>query len=112
MRDGLKRLLIAAFLVFLLVWVVSLLKCELLTYRYGNQFEELYREHSMIGDIDYLKVLTCTNDRARVYYVSKNRSSGNILEFYKDNDKWRQDRWDTVWSASGSADGSLWPYIR
>ena len=112
MRKGLMKLCVIVLVAFLLIWGISILKCEILTYQYGNQFEEIYRRNTMLGDVDYFKVLNYTNDGARVYYVSKNRSGGNILNFYKDNDNWCCDSWNTVWSKTGSADGFIWPYIR
>ena len=111
-----KKILIKIFMVFLtvflLIWGVSILRCEILTYQYGSQFEKVYLENTMIGDVDYLKILNYTNDTAQVYYVSKNRSSGNILKFHKEKNKWVCSEWNTVWSKSGSADGFIWPYVR
>ena len=67
----------------------------------------------MIGNIEYLKVLNYTSDTAQVYFVSANRTGGNILSFSKLNGKWKYDKWErTVWSKIGSADGFIWPYIR
>ncbi len=96
----------------LLLWIGSLIKCEILTHCYESQFQELYKDNTMLNEIDYLKVLGYTSDTARIYYVAKGRSSGNILVFNKENDRWSCTSWETVWSKSGSADGFVWPYIR
>ena len=113
MGKFLKKLPLFGLLLFLLIWSASILKCEFLTYRYGYQFETIYRENTMMGDIDYLKVLSYSNSTARVYYVSKNRAAGDILVFSKQNGEWKYDYWDwTVWSKTGSADNFVWPYIR
>ncbi|MBE7052210.1 MAG: hypothetical protein E7395_06545 [Ruminococcaceae bacterium] len=112
MRKILIKLCIIALILFLIVWGLSILKCEILTSKYGSQFELIHQENTMIGNIEYLKVLNYTRDTAQVYYVSENRSAGNILMFYKDNDNWCCDSWNTVWSKTGSADGFVWPYIR
>ena len=110
-RIAIMVLMIAVMLV-LLWWIGSLVKCEVLTNRYGIEFQELYKDNTMLNEIDYLKVLGYTSDTARIYYVAKDRSSGNILVFNKENDKWSCTSWKTVWSKSGSADGFVWPYIR
>lgn len=107
------RGLYVVFIVFSLIWGISILKCELLTALYGSQFEVLYQENAMMGDIDGLKVLDHSSDTARVYHVSKNRAAGDILVFSKQKDRWMYDKWErTVWSKTGSADGFLWPYVR
>lgn len=103
-------ILVACFLVF---WIGSVLRCEILTMRYGKLFEEIYRENTMMGEIDYLKVLDCRETSARVYYVSEHRSGGDILTFELQDGQWVYAGWErTVWSRTGSADGFLWPYIR
>ena len=111
-----KRFVIKAFAItvgiVLLLWIGSLVKCEVLTNRYGTEFQELYKDNTMLDEIDYLKVLGYTDDTARIYYVAKDRSSGNILVFGNENGKWSCKNWETVWSKSGSADGFIWPYIR
>ncbi len=99
--------------VVLLVWGIFVLKCEFLTYKYGNQFEKIYKENTMIGEIEYLKVLEYSDFTAKVYYVSKNYTGGDILSFLKKNGHWKYNKWErTVWSKTGSADGFVWPYIR
>ena len=76
-----------------------------------EEFETIYRENTMLGEIDYLKVLEYSEEYARVYYVSENRSAGDILSFVKQGDKWKYDNWErTVWSATGSASEVIWPY--
>lgn len=112
MKKLLIRISTVALIVFLLVWGISVLKCEILTYKYGDQFEERYQDTNMISSIDYIKVLSYTDDAALVYYVLEDKAAGCVLEFYEDNGKWSFGGWDAVWSKSGSADGFIWPYIR
>lgn len=96
----------------LAVWGVSLLKCEILTSLHGEEFTEVYRENTMMGDIEYLKVLDYSDSSARVYYVSHDYLSGDVLTFSNENGEWKYESWErTVWSKTGSADGFLWPYI-
>ena len=96
---------------FLIVWGASLLKCEILTSIHGHEFEEIYRENTMIGDIEYLKILDYSETSARVYYVTADYGSGNILVFSKVNSEWTYSSWETtVWSSMGSASDVIWPY--
>lgn len=106
------RVLILTVVIALLFWIGSLIKCEVLTNRYEIEFQELYKDNTMLNGIDSLKVLGYASDTTRIYYVANNRSSGNILVFNKENDRWSCTSWETVWSKSGSADGFVWPYIR
>lgn len=105
-----KIFFIAILSLFLIIWLAALMKCEVLTLLHREEFETIYRENTMLGEIDYLKVLEYSEEYARVYYVSENRSAGDILSFVKQGDKWKYDYWETVWSATGSASEVIWPY--
>ena len=97
----------------LVVWLASMIKCEYLTHRYGDQFTTAYAQHTMIARPDYLKVLKYTDSYAEVYYV-KRGAGGNILKFQREdaNCEWSFAEWITVWSKGGTADDFVWPYIR
>lgn len=113
MKKFLLKVILIGLIMFCFIWGISVLKCEILTWKYGGQFKTVYQENNMMGDIDYLKVLNYSETNARIYYVSKNRAGGDILSFSKHNDVWKYDKWErTVWSKTGSADGFIWPYIR
>lgn len=105
--------LLAILMMFLLFWLLSFAKCEYLTTLYGDQFEDLYREHTMIATPDYLKVLEYTDVSAKVYYVKKG-VGGNVLSFERaaSHEEWRFVEWITIWSKFGSASDFVWPYIR
>lgn len=109
-----KRIIIVAVVViscFALFWIGSFIRCEILTAQHAQEFSELYKLTNMINKIDYLKVMEYSEDNARVYYVTKN-SFGNMITFVKQDNHWDMVNWETIWSASGSADGVVWPYIR
>ncbi len=112
MKKILKVIIISVLILFIAFWGLSILKCEILTYLYGEQFARMYREYTMLDGIDYFKVLNYSEDSARVYYVGLERSNGSILGFYKENGNWCNRGWNVIWSTSGSADGFMWPYIR
>ena len=106
-----KIFFIAILSLFLIIWLAALMKCEVLTLLHREEFETIYKQNTMMGEIDYLKVLEYSEEYARVYYVSENRSAGDILSFVKQGDKWKYDNWErTVWSATGSASEVIWPY--
>ena len=103
-------IILSPVLCFLLIWGISLAKCEILTLMHGDEFSEIYKENTMLGEQEHWKVLDYSKTSARVYYVGLNHSGADILTFVKENGKWRHDGWDTVWSTSGSADNVIWPY--
>jgi hypothetical protein len=97
--------------VFIMRWVISIVKCEILTLKYKKEFIGLELQTNMLTQAKSLKVLSYSEKTATVYYRSE--GGGDILEFRKDNNVWILNRWvATVWSSSGSADGFMWPYIR
>ena len=100
MKKHIKRIplytvaLVAA--LFLIVWGVSLLKCEFLTHKYHDEFEFAYQSNTMITSIAYFKVLKCDGNIAEVYYVSDN--CGDVLTFVNRNGNWVEVGWKTIWS--------------
>ena len=107
-------IIIGLLLLLFAFWGLSFAQCERLTKLYGHMFNESYRQHTMLEDIAYHKVLYYSENTAKVYYVTTGKGSGHILTFSKSeiHDEWAFVNWDTVWSTSGSADGFVWPYIR
>lgn len=99
--------------ILLSIWLAAVLECEVLTYKYGEQFENAYIGHTMFATPDYHKVLEYSNHRAVIYYVTI-FGCGNIVIFERENAQtsWNFYEWRTVWSVGGSADGFVWPYIR
>lgn len=96
----------------LMFWFASVVKCEVLTLVYGKEFCEIYDSNTMIGDLEYFKVLNYSKTRSEVYFVSEGKITGHIVVFTKEHGAWNINSWKTIWSKSGSADGFVWPYIR
>lgn len=95
----------------IIIWLSALLRCEILTFMHYKEFNMIYQEDTMIGEIECLKVLKYEDQKALIYYVSVNKTGGDIVEFYKKNGDWIFCKWKTVWSGSGgSASGVIWPY--
>lgn len=104
-------IILAPMIICLLIWGISLARCEILTSLHSNVFKRLCQENTMITPLKYLKVLSYSNTQARIYCVSEGNSMGNILAFTKIGEKWEYKEWEnTVWSTSGTADNIIWPY--
>ena len=105
MKKHIKRLPlyipVAIVLLVLVVWGASLLKCEILTDKYYDELEYAHIENTMIGKINFFKVLECDGETAEVYYVCDNNNSGNVLKYQKKNNQWKE----TNWIASGQSRG-------
>ncbi len=112
MNKHVKRIPIYAaalvIVLFLIGWGISLLKCELLTHNYYDEFELAYQNNTMITNVEYFKVLNCDGNTAEVYYVSDD--CGDVLEFVNQNGNWIETQWRTIWSNSGTASDCVWPY--
>lgn len=112
MKKHIKRIpiyLIATVItVFLIVWGAALVQCEFLTDKYYEIFDGAYQSNTMIGPVEYYKVLKCDGKTAEVYYISS--ACGNVLEFENKDGNWTETSWKTVWSKNGSASGTVWPY--
>ncbi len=109
MLKWLRRISCALFIGFLAVWLGSMLVVEIRTAHYGDQFQDGYLQTRMLPKPDKLYVLSYSESRAKVYYVSD--GGGNVLSFVKSRDAWHMFSWDTIWSSSGSASGYIWPYF-
>lgn len=86
------------------------LKVEILTFRYGKDFERT--EYNMITDISYCKVMNYKKNYAEVLYVCKGELTIIVKYERNDNGEWVDRYWDCIWSASGSADNFIWPFYR
>ena len=111
MQKRMFWLIVAAVIaILLLIWGISLIKCEILTAKYYDDFSDAYKQNTMLGEMEYFKVLRCDGKTAEVYYVEKNMSTGTVLTFEKQNGAWVETYWDCIWSDSGSASNVIYPY--
>ena len=73
-------LIIAIVAVFLIIWLGSLIKCEILTNKYYDDFSMAYQSNTWITDIECFKVLKCDGETAEVYYVTEGKGTAfNII---------------------------------
>jgi len=99
---------------FLLFWFGSILKCEILTYKYGAEFAATVNNFNMVS-IDYYKVLKYDyNDHMALIYCVAKGGVGITMSFKENGNGtgWIYIGWKAIWSSSGSADDFIWPYIR
>lgn len=106
-----KKLIIGALVVIaLLVVAVPYIRVEVLTAMHGEEFEDEYRQTSMITDIEYFKVFSYSSSSAKVYYVIADHMAADMITFVKRDGKWVMNVWETIWAKMGSADDLIWPY--
>jgi len=109
-----KKILISVFafiiIIPIIIWLFSLIKCEVLTKKYYNEFSKAYTQNVMIDEIESFKVIKCNKSNAKVYYIVKDMACAHILEFVNTNNGWTEKSWETVWSKSGSASDIVFPY--
>lgn len=111
MKKKVTKILTVILCVPIAVWLISLAKCEVLTVLHENEFFQFYQGEDMLADIKYLKILSYSDDLARIYCVTKNNLNANVFEFIQEDNVWKFNKWETtVWSSSGSASGVIWPY--
>ena len=103
-------IVIVAIMIPVVFWTSALIKCEILTHKYHDDFEQAYKQNTMLGEMEYFKVLGCDEDTAEVYYVSKGTTDANVLTFKNNNGVWQEISWKTIWSTSGSASEVIYPY--
>ena len=103
-------LVIAILAIPIVIWMSSLIKCEILTQKYHDDFKRAYTQNTMLGEMEYFKVMSCDGNTAEVYYVSKGMADANVLTFQYTGGVWQEKSWKTIWSTSGSASEVIYPY--
>lgn len=109
-KRYLKWTLICFLALAIIVQSIALIRCEILTRQYDSDFQQAWKANTMLGEMEYFKVLECDGVEAKVYYVSTGMEMANVLSFQKNHGKWEEVGWETIWSKSGSASEIIWPY--
>lgn len=107
-----KVLIILIIIMCMLVIGVPYINVEIKTYKYGDQFKDRYTDTNMIDGIEYYKVFSYSETKAKVLYVELEHETVNFVWFKKEGGKWMYENWDTIWSQYGSADGWTFPFYR
>ena len=109
-EKTLKIVFLTMFIAFMVVWIGTLLKCDILTVLHGHEFKDTYKQTNMLGKTEYLKVLKYTRYYAEVYCIDGNKDGGDILYCLKDDGEWVLHSWNTIGSDTGSASDVIFPY--
>ena len=109
-RKRVLFIISAVLMVLIAIWILSLIKNDILTLKYHDDFAQAYTQNTMLGEMEYFKILHCDDNTAEVYYVSQGMKDANVLSFENHNGTWTQTSWQTIWSTSGSASGVIYPY--
>lgn len=131
-KNLIFSMIITVFLLFFICLITPYFQVNHLTKKYRTEFEELYSENGFYQDIEYLKIFQyrdekvpisyldngklmqelndLNGDYAVVLYVEENHSSASVYIFSGENGQWELLNWHLIWSASGTADGFMWPY--
>lgn len=109
-RKYIKRGFIFVLFILLVLQMSAVIKIEILTAKYYDIFQDAYKSNTMLGEMDSFKVLEYDGATAKVYYISKNKTSGDVLSFANVDGAWEETYWETIWSKSGSASDVIWPY--
>lgn len=112
MKIKIKYLIIGFVLCLIVIYAFSLIRCEVLTRQHYDEFEYAYKQNTMLGDMEFFKVLEYEPcGIAKVYYVSKGYTMGTVSIFdYQDGD-WKEISWGDGWSTTGNADKIVYPYF-
>ena len=110
-RNKLLITVISVLALFLLAWPASIIRCEILTARHGEEFAQASAElEQVVKPNDGWKVITYSECYAEVYFYSE--FGGELVAFDLKDGQWVERTWIASWSASGSADDIIWPYFR
>ena len=96
-------------------WFGTIWKCNYLTAQYASQFKDFQEigfdfMHPWDADFD-LRVLNYSETKATVYYYAD--TGGEKAVFIKDNNTWKYQTTEAIWSKQGSADDYIiWPYFK
>ena len=109
-RKYIKKSFIFVLFILLVLQMSAVIKIEILTAKYYDIFQDAYKSNTMLGEMDSFKVLEYDGATAKVYYISKNKTSGDVLSFANVDGAWEETYWETILSKSGSASDVIWPY--
>ena len=83
MKHLIKKIVLFSLGLFLLIWIISYAKCEILTFSYSNDFENIVINDVTLGN--NLKILKYTDEYAKVYYMGEKY---DLVTFSKRKGEW------------------------
>ncbi len=106
------KILLFAITLFMVCMLTEFIKNEILTFKYGGQFENLTCIKENVGSYESFKVVDYSDYEAHLYYITdyKPNPVGFIISLEYYNNRWNYKREYAVWSTMGSASETIWPY--
>ena len=97
-------------MLFLMIWLCSLAKCEVLSSLHSHEFYGLDESATeLLPKSENVKVLKYSDDYSEVYFYSD--LIGTHFYFEKENNQWNMITYECVWTKmGGNADEVIWPY--
>ena len=80
-----KKKVLIIFILCVLVIGIPYMNLEIKTYKYGDQFKDRYTDTNMIESIEYYKVFSYSETKAKVLYVELGHETVNLVWFKKEN---------------------------
>ncbi len=110
-----KMFILTIFIVFMVIWLGTLLKCEILTVLHGEEFHFIFEDEDYSFDeLDYLKVIKYDDIYAKVYFIYNGYNENDIafvVDFNKKDGQWTYSSGHhTIWATKGSASDVIFPY--
>lgn len=100
-------------ILFLLIWLGTLMWNRLLTELYGDEITNLnFYETETAPEYDWFRVISYSETEIEVYFVNQleNYEVGGIVTYHcNDYGDWFHQE-SVLWSTAGTADTLMWPY--
>lgn len=115
MKKRIFSLLIIFLIIVFLIWIIFIIKNEVLTSAHGDKFKDTWHTEIGIGWVDKYKVVDYSENYAEVYYLQIDKengfwsggTTGHTIRFNKTDNKWEFVKWDSwYWD-----DKLFWPYV-
>lgn len=92
--------------------VIPYAKVEILTAQHGAEFPNIIEDVKMIDEMDYLKVMEYDGEKAKVLCSAEKHCVTILCHYENIDNEWQLERWECIWSSTGSADSLIWPFYR
>ena len=83
------------------------IQAEIFTYKYGYQFQNLYKQVGLFEDVKMFKIIEYSSKKAVVYY---DNSISVFICYFSKSEEWKLDDWKCIWAKYGNANEWFYPY--
>lgn len=108
-----KKTVLLALIVVLSIWIIQLLICDFLTFKYSSCIDLYQTSETLsywIDDSFSAKIISRKQTEMKIYYY--NDHMGILVVFDYCAGEWisTYSQPDIIWSSTGNADRIVWPY--